>query len=78
MKGGNLSRHKRTKFGQLPGDLTVQAKACMIEKGVQPRFRHLSEQTDEERRRHAKSFKRDFVRMANRRSRRAPVETDGL
>lgn len=31
MKGGNLSRHKRTKLGMLPGDVPIQTKARMLE-----------------------------------------------
>lgn len=34
MKGGNLSRHKRTKLGMLPGDVPIQTKAKMLEDGV--------------------------------------------
>ena len=60
---GTLSRHKKTKLGMLPGDIGIRGKALMLEKGIHP-------QTG----RPAKTFKKDVVRMANRRTRRAPIE----
>lgn len=58
----SVSRHKRTKFGMLPGDLGLGTKiACIEGRGSLP---------------FAKTFKRDFVRMANRRWRRRPVDLD--
>lgn len=74
MKGGNLSRHKRTKLGMLPGDVPIQTKARMLEDGVREldsRF----DPTGKIGRNCAKSYKKDVVRMANRRARRAPIES---
>lgn len=74
MKGGNLSRHKKTKLGMLPGDIPIQGKARMLEK----RERVLPESMDPKGTigaKCAKSYKRDVVKLANRRVRRAPVET---
>lgn len=58
------SRYKRTKLGMLPGDISIQAKARMLEKGESPypAFGNPS-----------KDYKRDVARMANRRNRRSRV-----
>ena len=72
MKGGNLSRHKKTKLGMLPGDIPIQAKARILEKLV----KDLPESVDPRgtlSRSCAKSFKKEVVRMANRRARHAPI-----
>ena len=74
MKGGNLSRHKKTKLGMLPGDIGIQGKAQMLGK----RVRVLPESMDPKGTigaKCAKGYKQDVVKMANRRTRRAPVET---
>lgn len=61
MKGGTQSRHKKTKFGMLPGDIPKRDKIHMLEKGESPP---------------SKTYKRDFVRIANRRTRHAQIETE--
>lgn len=48
-----ISKHKRTKFGMLPGDIPKHDKIALLE-GKTPL---------------AKSYKKDFVRKANRRTR---------
>lgn len=73
MKGGNLSRHKRTKLGMLPGDIPIQAKARMLEKLERPLPLSMDPRGTIGKK-CAKTMKRDVVRMANRRARRAPVE----
>ena len=60
---GKRSDHKRTKFGMLPGDKPLSAKIAMVEGRPHAADVHC-----------AKGFKKDFVRMANRRARRQPIE----
>lgn len=75
MKGGNLSRHKKTKLGMLPGDISIQAKADMLERLE----RVLPPSMDPDGtlgRKCAKGYKNDVVKMANRRARRAPIEVE--
>ena len=55
MSSGTLSRHKRTKMGQVPGDISPRAKAEMLENPAVNKRN--------------KSYKRDFVKAANRRDR---------
>jgi hypothetical protein len=74
MSGGTLGRHKRTKIGMLPGDISIQAKARMLEKGV----RVLPPSMDPKGtigRKCAKGMKKGIVRKANRRARHTPIET---
>ena len=72
MKGGNLSRHKRTKLGMLPGDIPIQEKARVLEKLERPLPLSMDPKGTIGKK-CAKSMKRDFVKIANRRSRRSPV-----
>lgn len=81
MKGGNLSRHKKTKLGMLPGDIPIQEKALMLEKGIRvigilPEDTERMDPTGELGRRVAKSYKKKVAKMANRRARRAPIENE--
>lgn len=75
MKGGNLSRHKKTKLGMLPGDIPIQEKARMLEKLERPLPKSM-DPTGKIGRSCAKSMKRDVVKMANRRARHAPIPTE--
>ena len=75
-KGGTLSRHKKTKLGMLPGDISIQSKARILERGE----RVLPESMDPTGnigRKSAKGLKKTIVRMANRRARHAPVGEEG-
>lgn len=73
MKGGNLSRYKRTKLGMLPGDISIQDKAQILEKEIRILPKEM-DPTGKIGRNCAKGLKKDIVRMANRRARRAPIE----
>jgi hypothetical protein len=53
--------YKRTRMGQLPGDIPRQAKAAILEGKI---------------RTSTKTGKRLFVKKANRRMRRKPIEVD--
>jgi len=59
-RNGKLSRHKHTKMGQVPGDISPQAKARMLENPTASN--------------NNKSYKRDFVKRANRRVRRKKID----
>ena len=78
----NVSRHKRMKLGMLPGDIPIQEKALMLEKGVRvlgilPADTNRIDPKGELGRRVAKAYKKDVVRMANRRTRHAPITDEG-
>ena len=62
---GKHSVHKQMKFGKLPGDKGLSAKIAMLEGKPHP--------ADEKC---AKSFKKDFVKRANKRMRRKPIAVD--
>lgn len=57
MAVGKHSLHKQAKTGQLPGDLSVQTKVSMLERGPEPASKQ------------ALSFRRDHFKAANRRFR---------
>ncbi len=61
----NKSRHKRSKFGDLPGDLSKQVKINMLE-GNTP-IQVFPWQTINDK--CAKSYRKDFQKKANRRFR---------
>ncbi len=75
MSGGTVGRHKRTKLGMLPGDIPIRKKAEMLEKGslIQPTAMDPKGDLGVKR---AKSLKNTVTKMANRRARRAPIETE--
>lgn len=58
--------HKRTKFGQLPGDIPIGAKIHMLEGGDEFYLFPWQKITKEG----MKVFKNEFVQKANRRFRR--------
>lgn len=60
-KGGSLSRHKKTHFGCLPGDVPKHVKIEMLEKGTDRE----SISPDA-----GKTYKKIVVRKAQRRTRR--------
>jgi hypothetical protein len=64
MKNGTLSLHRKTKFGMLPGDVPLDVKIEMLEKGT----------VDREEPKRARAFKKAFAKMANRRVRHTPIE----
>lgn len=58
-----ISDHKKTKMGHVPGDVSIQFKAAMLEGKVDP--------SDARR---ARGYKKDHIRKANRRMRHQPIE----
>lgn len=77
MKGGNLSRHKKTKMGQKPGDVHLGIKIAMLEGNVRALVAHTEylhepnpAKTQTKR---ARGYKKEHARKANRRTRHAPI-----
>lgn len=70
---GTLSRHKKTKLGMLPGDVSIRVKAKMLEKKDR-RLPESMDPTGQVGKRLAKAYKKDVVKMANRRARHQAIE----
>jgi hypothetical protein len=80
MKGGSQSRHKRTKMRMLPGDVPKSEKINMLEGNIDALYERNAHTAmlDVNQAKRAKGYKKDFVKKANRRARRASPTTDGL
>ncbi len=78
-RNGKLSQHKHRKMGQLPGDLCRNNKISLLESSVSEL--ESAQETGQMSKRnywpfepkHAKTFKKEFVRKANRSIRHKPV-----
>lgn len=69
MSVSKYNEHKRCKTGRLPGDLSVRAKADMLEHGKNSAY-------DQQYPGVAAAFRRDHYKRANRRFRHQPIPQD--